>query len=189
MIHVNFDNFPVLESENLVMRRLVPADITEIIALRGNADTMQYIPRNLCSTAADAQELIDKFDEMINKNEGINWAMANKIDNKLIGLISFHRIEKENHRAELGYMILPEFRGKGLISQGVQTVLEFGFETLGFHSVFAIVNAKNEASERVLQRNHFKKEAHFIENMCYNGKFVDTVFYSILKRNFVKKDN
>ena len=68
-------------------------------------------------------------------------------------------------------------------------MLEFSFETLGFHSVFAIVNAKNEASERVLQRNHFKKEAHFIENMCYNGKFVDTVFYSILKRNFVKKDN
>ena len=163
-------------------------DIHEIILLRGNANTMQYIPRDLCETAADAQELIDKFDKMINNNEGINWAMANKIDNKLIGLISFHRIEKEHHRAEIGYMILPEFTGKGLISQGIQTLLEFGFETLGLHSVFAIVNAKNEASERVLQRNHFKKEAHFIENMFHHGKFVDTVFYSILKRNFVKKD-
>lgn len=189
MLEVNFDNFPVLGSKNLIIRRLIAADIPEIIVLRGNLDTMRYIPRNLCKTADDAQELIDKFDDMINKNEGINWAMASKIDNKLIGLVSFHRIEKEHHRAEIGYMILPEFRGKGLISEGIQTLLEFGFETMGFHSIFAIINAKNDASEKVLQRNHFTKEAHFIENMFHKGTFVDTVFYSMLKRNFVKNDS
>lgn len=184
MLAINFDPFPILESQNLSIRRLLPADVAEVILLRGNPQTMQYIPRPLCKTIADALALIAKFDDMIANNEGINWAVANKVDNKVIGLISFHRIEKHNYRAEIGYMILPQYQGKGLVSEGIKTLLKFGFEKLGLNSVFAIINPLNIASEMVLQRNGFKKEAYFIENEFHNGVFVDTVFYSLTKRNF-----
>ena len=56
--------------------------------------------------------------------------------------------------------------------------------TLNFHSIEAIILPDNVASERVLQKNGFVKEAHLVENECYNGKFIDTVIYSLLKRNF-----
>ena len=44
----------------------------------------------------------------------------------------------------------------------------------------------NSASERVLQKNGFLKEAHILENELWEGKFLDTVIYSLLRRNFKK---
>ena len=54
------------------------------------------------------------------------------------------------------------------------------------HSIEAVIDPENIASERVLQKNGFVKEAHILENELYDGKFWDTVIYSLLKRNFKK---
>jgi [ribosomal protein S5]-alanine N-acetyltransferase len=50
------------------------------------------------------------------------------------------------------------------------------------HSIEAIIDPKNIGSEKVLLKNGFVKEAHFIENEFYNGQFLDTVIYSRLNK-------
>ena len=86
----------------------------------------------------------------------------------------------------MGYMILPQYNGKGYVTEAIDVVLEYGFNDLQMHSIEAIIDPDNIASERVLQKNGFVKEAHILENELYDGKFWDTVIYSILKRNFRK---
>jgi ribosomal-protein-alanine N-acetyltransferase len=72
------------------------------------------------------------------------------------------------------------------MSEAIKAVLEYGFEQMGLHSVEAIIDPKNIASERVLQKNGFVKEAHILENEFWDGKFLDTAIYSLLRRNFKK---
>ena len=67
-----------------------------------------------------------------------------------------------------------------------KTLLDYAFNTLNFHSIVAVIDSRHVASERVLQKNGFEKEAHFKENFYYNNEFTDTVIYSLLKRNFKK---
>jgi len=62
----------------------------------------------------------------------------------------------------------------------MEKVLAFGFIELHLHSIEANVNPGNAASIRLLERNHFTREAYFRENFFYNGKFLDTVIYSKL---------
>jgi [ribosomal protein S5]-alanine N-acetyltransferase len=185
MLVVDFTNFPVLESERIVFRRVLDADFEAILILRGNPETMKYIPRPLCGSKADALQLITVFDEKINTNQGINWGMVCKETNELFGLISFHVIEKENFRAEIGYMILPNFEKKGLVTEGVKTLLHYGFNRLKLNSVCAIINPENLASEKLLKRNGFTKEAHFRKNFFLNGIFLDSVIYGILRDEFL----
>jgi ribosomal-protein-alanine N-acetyltransferase len=83
-------------------------------------------------------------------------------------------------------MILPQYNGQGIVTEAIKVVLEYGFEELNMHSIEAVIDPDNVASERVLQKNGFVKEAHILENELWNGKFWDTVIYSILKRNFSK---
>ena len=52
------------------------------------------------------------------------------------------------------------------------------------HSIEGVIDPNNIASERVLLKNGFAKEAHILENEFWDGKFWDTVIYSLLKRNF-----
>ena len=186
MIEINFHPFKNLETERLLLRRVSIDDLNEIIELRGNPETMKFIPRPLVKTEEDALNHFKMIDEKIEKNEGINWAITVKGNPKLIGIIGHYRIQPENHRCEIGYMILPQYNGQGIVTEAIKAVLEYGFEDMNMHSIEAVIDPDNIASERVLQKNGFVKEAHILENEYYDGKFWDTVIYSILKRNFKK---
>ena len=86
-------------------------------------------------------------------------------------------------------MLLPEYQNQGITSEAINIVLEYGFKVLNFHSVEAVVDPENYVSAKVLEKNGFVKEAHFLENEYWDGKFWDSVVYSLLKRNFIKKNH
>lgn len=184
MLTLNFNPFTNLESERLFLRRVSIDDYNEIIELRGNPENMKYIPRPLINTKEDAVKHFEMIEEKINSNLGINWAVTLKGESKLIGIIGLYKLYPENYRCEVGYMILPQYSSIGIGSEALNCVLKFGFDNLKMHSIEAIIDPENVASEQVLKKNGFVKEAHILENEYYDGKFWDTVIYSILKRNF-----
>lgn len=183
MLEVNFTPFPNLETERLQLRRLVNEDVNEIFALRSDPEVMKYIPRPLVKTKEEALAHITMIDEKIVSNEGINWAITLKGNPKLIGIIGHYRINPEHFRAEIGYMLLPEYQGKGITSEAIKEVINYGFKVMKLHSIEAIIDPENFGSEKVLQKNGFVKEAHLKENEYYEGHFLDTVIYSLLNKN------
>ena len=170
----------------MLLRRLNENDWGEVMALRGNPETMKFIPRPLVTTKEQALEHLTMIEEKIVDNTGINWGITIKGSPKIIGIIGHYRIQTVNHRAEIGYMSLPETYGKGYITEAIKAVLEYGFDQMNLHSVEAVIDPDNIASEKVLLKNGFVKEAHILENELWNGKFWDTVIYSLLERNFKK---
>ena len=186
MLTINFHPFQNLETERLLLRRLTNDDFEEVIALRGNPETMKFIPRPLVKTKEDALEHLRMMEEKIINNTGINWGITIKGNLKIIGIIGHYKIQPENHRSEIGYMMLPEFNGKGYMSEAIKAVLVYGFDQLNLHSVEAVIDPDNVASEKILQKIGFVKEAHILENELWEGKFWDSVIYSLLRRNFKK---
>lgn len=180
MLTINFSPFPILETERLTLRRVLPSDVKEMFELRSNPETMKYIPRPLLTNHEEALAHIQMMEDKIETNEGINWAITLKGDDKMLGVIGHYRIKPEHYRAEVGYMILPEYHGKGITTEAVQCVVDYGFNTMQLHSIEGVIDPENEASQRVLQKCGFVKEAHFKENEFYDGKFIDAVVYSKL---------
>ena len=89
-------------------------------------------------------------------------------------------MQKEHYRAEIGYVLHPAQQGKGIMDEAIKAVLQYGFETMKLHSVEANVNPANTNSMKLLEKNGFVKEAYFKENYYYNGKFIDSVIYSLI---------
>lgn len=184
MLTINFHPFKNLESDRLLLRRVTTDDADGIFTLRSNAETMKFIPRPLAKTKEDAIDHVNMINEKIDNNTGINWTITLKNDPNFIGLIGLYRIEPENYRAEIGYMLLPEHHGKGIITEAVNLVNAYGFDELKLHSIEAIIDPENAASEALLKKCGFVKEAHILENEFFEDKFWDTVIYSLLERNF-----
>ena len=184
MLQFNFTPFPVVETENLFLRQIHSNDAKEVFALRSNAETMKFIPRPLAETIEDAEKFITECNESIAKNDLLNWAIATKEDDKLIGMIGFFRMQPENFRGEIGYILNPNFHGKGIMKEATERALKYGFEILNFHSIEAVIDPNNSSSEKLLQRTGFTKEAHFKENFFYKDAFLDTVIYSLLKKDW-----
>lgn len=187
MLAINFTPFPELKSKRLFFRQLNNNDAKDVFRLRSNPKQMLYIPRPILTEIAEAEAMITMMNEKIKLNTDINWAVCEQGTGKFIGFMGFYRTEPENYRTEIGYMILPEFEGKGYVTEAVHTMLNFAFNVVNIHSIVAVIDPENKASERILIKNKFSKEAHFRENEYFNGKFWDSVHYCILKEKFLNK--
>jgi [ribosomal protein S5]-alanine N-acetyltransferase len=172
--------FQTLASERLVLRQITENDVQEVFTLRSNPTSMQYIPRPIMENNEQALEHIKMIQSRIETNEGINWAITLKGNPKMIGIIGHYRIKWEHFRSEIGYMILPEYEGKGLITEAIQLMIDYGFNQMKMHSLEAIIDPQNYASARVLEKNGFIKEAYFKENTFFEGIFYDSIIYSLL---------
>ena len=182
MLEFNFTPFPNLETQRLKLRRLKITDVYEILTLRSNPEIMKYIPRPLIKTEVEALEFITTMDTNIDTNKVINWAITTKENDKLIGIIGYYRMKPEDYRAEVGYILSGEYHGQGIITEALQRVVQFGFEEMGLHSIEAVIDPDNFASEKVLLKTNFIKEGHFKEHQFFDGEFFDSVFYSLLNK-------
>jgi len=182
MLTVNFNPFPIIETERLLLRQYSLNDAEDLFEIRKNPLSMKYIGKPTAKTINDAIELINLINTKIENNEGINWAITIKPDNKLVGMVSFHTIFKEHHRAQIGYMLHTSNWNKGIASEAAKAVIDYGFHKLNLHSIEALLDKDNAASIKLLTNLHFIKEAHFRENFYFNEVFLDTIVYSLLNK-------
>jgi [ribosomal protein S5]-alanine N-acetyltransferase len=178
-----FKSFPELESERLLFRKILQSDAKDIFLIRSNNDVMKFmdVPRH--HSTNDSEKLIETAEESYIKETGINWAIIEKDSNGFIGYIGFIRIFSEHCRAEIGYVLKPEYWGKGYMFETINKIVRFGFEEMNLHSIEANVNPLNERSQKVLERVGFKREAYFRENYLFDGKFLDSVIFSLLEKD------
>jgi len=185
MLTINLYPFPVLSTERLLLREITESDADDLFRLQGNAEVMKHIALPL--KAVEESVLKIKFyQDLLAKQEVINWAITLKPNNKLIGVILLKAIDCKNHRAEVGYMVHPDFWRKGIAQEALECILDYAFNTLNFHSLEAIIDPYNTASEKILEKNGFVKEAHFKENYFLGGRFLDSAVYSLLKSNYIR---
>ena len=189
MLELNFHPFPTLETERLIIRKITFEDSQDMLALRGNMDCMKYIGKPVSTKLEEVQELISRIQDGLETNSAIGWAISLKNNTQLIGTIGFHQIEKPHYRAEIGYMLLPQFWNKGLMSEAIQKVLYFGFNTMKLHSIQANIDPENKVSATILKKFNFVSEAYFKENFFFNGKFMNSEIYSLLNKSHLLNDN
>ncbi|MEP6616564.1 MAG: GNAT family N-acetyltransferase [Ginsengibacter sp.] len=183
MLELSFSPFPEIQTERLLLRRMVIGDAQEVLNLRSNEEVMKYIDRKRAGNVEDALEWIRVIEDALDNNFGITWGMSLRDDpSRLIGSIGFWRIIKEHYRAEVGYMLHPEFWRQGIMKEALQTVIEFGFNQLHFHSIEAHINTGNHASACILTNTGFIQEAYFKEDFFFEGTFRDTAVYSRLQQ-------
>jgi len=181
--------FPVLTTERLMLSRPVECDMQHIIhyldsdkVYSENTANMPYPYKE-----ADAEFLIHEVVDKGFENEtDFVFAIRNKENGLIMGLIGIHHWDKANQKAEIGYWLGKEFWNKGYVTEAMAEVLAFGFKVLNLNKMFANFFPHNPASGRVMEKSGMKQEAVLKQEIYKNGKFLDFVRYSILKEDFKK---
>ncbi len=181
MLQTNFDPFPILSSDRLMLRAVREEDAQAIYEMRSDERVMQHIDRPRAKSIEEGIKKVKAIQELVSNNEAINWAITLKENpQQSIGNIGFWRFSKEDFRIEVGYMLHPDYFRKGIMSEALQMAMKYAFKEMKAHSIKAQISPKNKASIGLAIKNGFVKEAHFRENYYSNGQFLDTVVYCIL---------
>ena len=155
----NFTPFPVLKTERLTLRQLISSDDTEIFALRSDINANKYLERKPSKSIDDAKNFIQTINKNIQSNNSIYWAITLNGTNKLIGTVCLFDFSDDNKKAEIGYELLPDFHGKGIMQEAVSKIIDFGIQYIGLNAIEAFTHQKNQSSTRLLERLNFKKHS------------------------------
>jgi len=156
MIDFSFTPFPFLTTKNYSLRNLMPEDEQEIFALRSSDEINKYLDRPKANTLDDAQSFITKIINGIAENEAIFWVVTPKGGTQFLGSICLWKISREDAKAEIGYELLPENHGKGIMQEVIPRVIQFGFEEMKLQMIEAELSPRNLKSVRLLEKNNFK---------------------------------
>nr|WP_321232101.1 GNAT family protein [uncultured Psychroserpens sp.] len=176
-----FDTFPELESERLLYKAYKKEDAKTLLNMRSHKAVSKYMDTTIPKRVEDTEKRIEGYQNAFNENKGITWAIIEKISNHLIGDFGIWRIDRQNCRGEIGYILHPDFWKKGYMTEAMNTLIRYGFNELNLHSYEANVNINNENSKALLLKFGFKLEAHFRENFYYDGQFLDSEIYCLIK--------
>ncbi|MCM3700493.1 GNAT family N-acetyltransferase [Paenibacillus macerans] len=153
------ERFPVLESERLVMRKLELRDADALY----DCITAPAVRRHVAIRSDKLQfpeRLFRYFEESYRSLRDLHFAVEYKWEGRFIGLCSLQYLRSDGQKARIGYMLSPAYWNRGLATEAAQTVLGFGFDTLGLAKIEARCSRDNPASERVLQKCGMRREAH-----------------------------
>jgi [ribosomal protein S5]-alanine N-acetyltransferase len=179
-----WQSFPTLESERLVLREITAADADDLFDIFSDEATMEYWSCRPYTSIVQAQKLIESLTNTTRQEIGIHWAITLRGENRLIGRCGYNEWRKPHRRGEISYIIARHYWGKGIAREALHLILDYGFTEMNLHSVEAGVTPGNNGSTRMLERLGFRLEGHLRESYFAEDRFVDSLIYSLLRRDF-----
>jgi len=156
MLNRTFTPFPILITERLTLRQLIINDEQEIFTLRSDGEINKYLDRQLSNTIDDARNFINKINENINKNDSIYWAITFSDRKLLVGTICLFGFSDENGSCEIGYELLTNFQGQGIMKEAAEKVIDYAFNTIKVKKIEAFFHRDNQGSIKLLEKFSFR---------------------------------
>lgn len=106
-------------------------------------------------------------------------------NDQFIGLIGFKASDKENRKTEIGYWLMQEYQGRGIMSCAVKRLCQYAFEELAMNRIQIKCAVGNTPSSNIPKRLGFKFEGIEREGELFtNGSFANIEVYSLLKKEY-----
>ncbi|MFD2902482.1 GNAT family N-acetyltransferase [Sphingobacterium anhuiense] len=135
---------------NVFLKYIDTTDTKNIHKLRTDPEVNKFMKRDLTQSLEEIQLFIKE------RMDTTHYFTINTRDTQqFAGTITLWRINSEKNSAELGYALLPEFQGKGLMSSAIKLILNYAIFTLKLNHIEAKTVRDNLKSRQLLEKNGF----------------------------------
>ena len=179
-----FNVFPELEASRLLLREVKEQDYNDIYEIYSDEDAVRYQQIKPMDSIEQAQKSVNSFLNGYKNKMFIRWCIADRNNDKVVGLITLHTFDNWNSKAEVGYMLNKKYWNQGIMSEAAQKVIEYAFEVIELHRIEASIHPENIASNKLTMKLGLQKEG-LKKDAAYNrktGEFEDRLIYGLLNR-------
>lgn len=149
-----------------------------------NQETMKFItPHPAKNVTEICEEIRDSLSKYHQKKE-IPWIIIDKETNRFIGMFRFHKLNLWHKKAEMGVVISKENQGRGVMTEILPVLLQYGFSEMHLNRIVGDIFSGNKGSKKLLEKNGFRKEGTLRQTDFDGEKYHDTIVYSLLKHEF-----
>ncbi|GAA2693976.1 GNAT family N-acetyltransferase [Actinoplanes palleronii] len=171
-----------ITTERLLLRPLTAADTEALLAYRSRPDVCRYVPFLPMTPEVIADRLTTYWSATVLTDEGQSLTLGIEVaeTGQLVGDVILFWHSRKHRGGEIGYVVNPEFTGKGYATEAALAMLKLGFEDLGLHRIVGRIDERNEPSARVLRRLGMRQEARLVHNELFKGEWSTEVDFAML---------
>jgi len=138
---------PTLTNRRVILRAITPSDLDAIIEI-------SVYEGVFAETKEDARAILARIDEDQADGNSLHWGICVPGRDEVLGTIGYYR-GFVDAVGEVGYVMRPAYRGLGLMTAALRSVVAFGFGQLRLAAIVAHTGPSNEASIALLRRAGF----------------------------------
>ena len=174
--------FPEIELQRIILNQPNKDDIKSICEILSN----EIFSQNTINIPFPYEKKDAEFWIELSKN-GFNignqyvFAIRDKKNLQIIGGIDLG-IDKRFNKAELGYWITEKHWNKGIATEAVKGIIDYGFEELKLKRIFATHFENNISSGKVLEKSGMDKEGLLKSHTFKNSEYQNHVLFAIINK-------
>jgi [ribosomal protein S5]-alanine N-acetyltransferase len=178
-----FAQFPYIESDTLVLRKIEPSDLDALAEIYMNETLFRFTPGSPRKTREAVRNIIGHFERDFGKRKTIILGICLKSDpGHIVGVGEMFDYNRKVNMITIGYRLHEDFWGRGIATQAVELMTGYLFCEIGLNRIQAFVMPENKRSHPVLERNGFIKEGTIRQGYVWTGRgVVDLTIYSLLR--------
>ena len=183
-MELTLKDIPTLETKNYLLRSVDVEDANALFEFMSDHETMKYITPTPVTSIKVVREKIASNLKNFKHSKEIPLVIVSKAKNEVIGFFRFHKLQLWHKKAEMGAILRNDFQQKGVMTEILPVILEFGFNQLDLNRIVGDIFADNMGSERLLQKFGFTQEGRLREIDFDGTRYHDTIVFSLLKAEY-----
>ncbi len=167
-IYKIFSNMPTLQTKRLIMRPMRAGDAEDMFDYACREDVTTYLLWSPHQAVSYTRNYLKYIESRYSTGDFYDWAVVERESGKMIGTCGFTHIDMPNNIGEIGYVLNPDYHGKGYGTEAAEEALRFGFRVIGLHRIEAKFMEGNTASKHVMEKlgmtfEGFRRDAVFVK--------------------------
>ena len=172
--------FPIIKTERLLLRQFVDNDLENVFKGLSHPDIIKYYGESFETLEATKEQMT--FFADLKKNEtGIWWAVCSADNKTFYGAGGLSSLNKEHKKAEIGFWLISEFWGNGIMKEAMPLICNYGLDNLELHRIEGFVESENKNCKNAMAKLDFQHEGTMKECEIKNGKFISLDIYAKVK--------
>lgn len=178
---------PTLDAGAVRLRQLDALDLVDLHAVFSDPMAMRYWSRPAFKDLDETRGYLAAIDAGRERGDLLQWGIEDVAQGRVvIGTTTLFAIDREQGRAEIGYILGSPHWGRGHAQCALRRLLRFARDEMGLRRIEADVDPRNPASLRLCERLGFQREGFARERWVVAGEVQDSVLFGLLLRELVE---
>lgn len=171
---------PAIKTDRLLLRQFVENDLENVYKGLSHPDIIKYYGVSYQTLEATKEQMI--FFADLEKNQTGIWFAVCSADNKTFyGAGGLNSLSKEHKKAEIGFWLISDYWGQGIMKEAMPLICNYGFENLELHRIEGFVESENKNCKNAMAKLDFHYEGTMKDCEIKNGRFISLDIYVKLK--------
>ena len=178
---------PLLRGEKVLLRPVRESDIDDRLAIGRHHEFVHMCGGEALSSPEYPERAVWEAWYQSSKNDPFCWIL--EVDGRCIGSAGFHRISDSDRSAVYRIGIFdPRYHSHGIGTEATRLLLEYGFETMGWHRIECKVLDYNKRAIRCYEKCGFRREGFLRDSARIGGNYSSDIVMGILEEEYRRRN-